>query len=200
MKKFIFSFLLIGTYAAFVIFTQPNSQNTVATVPAVVVQGQTGTDPLTIDIPAVPTPAPVVIPTPTPAPTPIPTPTPTPTPIPTPTPVPVPTPKPVPTPVPTPKPTGQYKDGTYNGSIADAFYGNVQVQVVISGGKISNVIFLDHPQDRGRSISINNYAMPILKTETIKVQNANVATVSGASATSGAFRESLAAALIKAKL
>lgn len=198
MKKFIFSFLLIGTYAAFVIFTQPNSQNTVATVPVVVVQGQKGTDPLTIDIPVVPTPAPVAIPIPTP--TPVPSPVPTPIPTPAPTPTPTPTPKPVPTPAPTPKPAGQYKDGTYTGPIADAFYGNVQVQVVISGGKITNVIFLDHPQDRGRSISINNYAMPILKTETIQAQNANVATVSGASATSGAFRESLAAALIKAKL
>ena len=37
---------------------------------------------------------------------------------------------------------GPYKDGTYTGSIADAFYGNMQVQAVIAGGKLTDVILL----------------------------------------------------------
>ncbi|HEX3096025.1 MAG TPA: hypothetical protein VHQ20_02810, partial [Patescibacteria group bacterium] len=37
---------------------------------------------------------------------------------------------------------GKYKDGTYTGSVADAYYGNIQVKAIISGGKITDVIFL----------------------------------------------------------
>ncbi len=142
-------------------------------------------------------------------PTPVSTPTPTPTPTPTLPPATIPTPAPAPqapapvtvsTPPPATKPTGQYRDGTYTGDSTDAYYGNVQVQVVVSGGKITDVQFLDHPQDRNRSIAINNYAMPILSSEAIQAQNANVNAVSGATATSGAFIQSLSSALVQAKI
>ena len=106
---------------------------------------------------------------------------------------------PLPTPSPTPTPRGLYKDGTYTGNVADAFYGNVQVQVAIANGKISNVIFLNYPQDRGRSVAINTQAMPFLKAEAIQAQNATVDIVSGATATSEAFRQSLASALVLAR-
>ncbi|MDD5318795.1 MAG: FMN-binding protein [Candidatus Pacebacteria bacterium] len=99
---------------------------------------------------------------------------------------------------PAPKPAGQYADGTYTGSAADAYYGNIQVQAVIQNGALADVIFLQHPSDRGTSIRINNYAMPILKQEAISAQNANVDTVSGASDSSQAFRQSLASALAQA--
>ncbi len=116
-----------------------------------------------------------------------------------PTPINKPTRTPIPTSVPTPKKNlGQYKDGQYIGSVADAYYGNVQVRVVIQDGRIVDVIFLDHPQDRRTSIENNNYAMPYLKQEAIQIQNANVDIISGATATSGAFRESLASALSQA--
>ena len=101
--------------------------------------------------------------------------------------------------VPTPKPTSQYKDGTYTGISADAYYGNIQVRVVIADGKISDVQFLDYPQDRGTSVRINTHAMPILRQEAIVAQNANVNTVSGATDSSGAFRQSLSSALSQAK-
>ena len=93
---------------------------------------------------------------------------------------------------------GQYKDGTYTGSVADAFYGNIQVQAVVSGGKITDVIFLQYPNDRSTSIAINTQAMPYLKQEAIAAQSANVAAVSGASDTSAAFQQSLQAALSQA--
>lgn len=92
-----------------------------------------------------------------------------------------------------------YKDGIYTGSVEDAFYGNVQVQATIASGKITNVSFLQHPGDRGRSILINSYAMPILSQEAVMSQSANVNAVSGASATSQAFTSSLASALSQAK-
>lgn len=91
-----------------------------------------------------------------------------------------------------------YKDGTYVGSSADAYYGNVQVQVIIKSGRIANVKFMDYPRDRGTSVEINSQAMPMLMTEAMQTQNAQVNGVSGATETSRAFRESLASALTQA--
>ena len=97
------------------------------------------------------------------------------------------------------KPKGLYKDGTYTGVSANAYYGYVQVQVKISGGKIADVAFLDYPQDRGTSREINSYAMPQLSQEAVQVQSAQVNGVSGASDTSAAFKQSLASALTQAR-
>lgn len=94
---------------------------------------------------------------------------------------------------------GMYKDGTYTGVDADAFYGIVQVQVTVSNGAITDVVFLSYPSDRSTSRQINSRAMPILKSETIAAQSANVRAVSGASDTSQAFIESLSSALSQAK-
>lgn len=92
-----------------------------------------------------------------------------------------------------------YKDGTYTGSVADAFYGTVQVQAVIQGGKVTNIQFLQYPNDQPESVSVNQAAMPSLKQEAIAAQNANVDIVSGATQTSNAFQQSLASALSQAK-
>jgi len=132
-----------------------------------------------------------------------PTPTPTPTaPAPVATP-PTPTPKAAPTPTPAtppaPKPAGLYTDGTYTGSVADAHYGNVQVEAIISGGKITDVQFLQYPNTHSTSVYINGQAMPYLKQEAIQAQSANVNIVSGATDTSMAFQQSLASALTQAK-
>lgn len=128
-----------------------------------------------------------------------PQPQPAPQPAPTPTPTPKPTPQPVPTPVPAPKPKGQYVDGTYKGGSADAYYGYIQVEAVISGGRLADVKFLQYPNDRSTSRYINSQAMPILKSQAIQAQSAQVDGVSGASDTSAAFQESLASALAQAK-
>lgn len=100
---------------------------------------------------------------------------------------------------PAPKPKGQYTDGTYTGSTVDAYYGLVQIQVVIQGGKLVTVNFLQYPNDRRTSQQINGQAMPYLKSEAIAAQSANVSGVSGASYTSAAFMESLGNALAQAK-
>jgi uncharacterized protein with FMN-binding domain len=105
---------------------------------------------------------------------------------------------PVSTPAPVATPTGRYKDGTYTGSVADAFYGNVQVQVTVSGGNITDVQFLQYPSDRSTSRFINSQAMPLLTQEAIQAQSAQVDGVSGATATSGAFIQSLQSALSQA--
>lgn len=103
-----------------------------------------------------------------------------------------------PAPVVSPQNNGQYRDGSYVGNVEDAFYGNVQVKVIISGGQINDVQFLDYPHDRNTSVRINTQAMPYLKQEAIQAQSANVDIVSGATATSEAFIQSLSSALSQA--
>ena len=104
-----------------------------------------------------------------------------------------------PPPTPAPKPKGQYVDGTYTGSVADAYYGNIQVEATVSGGKLTNVTFLQYPSDRSTSRYINSQAMPLLRQEAISAQSANVDGVSGATDSSQAFIESLSSALAQAK-
>ncbi|MEO6761150.1 MAG: FMN-binding protein [Candidatus Saccharimonadales bacterium] len=93
---------------------------------------------------------------------------------------------------------GQFKDGSYTGSIADAYYGSVQVLATITGGKISDVKFLQYPDSHDTSVYINQQAMPYLQQEAIQAQSSHVNTVSGATFTSQAFQQSLASALSQA--
>jgi uncharacterized protein with FMN-binding domain len=93
----------------------------------------------------------------------------------------------------------QFKDGTYTGTPADAYYGNVQVRAVISSGKLVSVAVLDYPADRSRSRAINSYALPQLATEVVRAQSASVNIVSGATLTSKAYMRSVASALAQAK-
>ena len=95
--------------------------------------------------------------------------------------------------------SGMYKDGTYTGTAADAYYGYIQVKAVISGGKLVDVQFLQYPSDQRESIRINTEAMPLLKQEALQAQSANVDIVSHATDSSQAFQESLASALSQAK-
>jgi len=104
----------------------------------------------------------------------------------------------------TPTPAGTtssslYKDGSYTGSTADAQWGYIQVKAIIQNGKITNVQFLQYPNERNRSIEINNYADPKLSSEAIQAQSAQVDVVTGATDTSDAFIQSLSDALSQAK-
>lgn len=139
-------------------------------------------------VPAKPTPAPIQKPIEKPTSTP------------TPQPATKPTPAPVPAPAPTPvsQPTG-YKNGTFTGKVADAYFGNLQVAAVISGGKLSDVKFLQYPNDQPQSLEISERSMPKLKSEAISSQSAKVDIISGATQTSEAFNETLADALLQAK-
>lgn len=91
-----------------------------------------------------------------------------------------------------------YKDGEYIGDIVNANYGNIQVKAIISGGKITDIQFLDYPKDRTTSQKINDKAMPVLISEAIKAQNSDVDVITGATFTSAAFKVSLRSALKKA--
>ena len=96
-------------------------------------------------------------------------------------------------------PSSRYKDGSYTGSVDDAQWGVVQVKAVITNGKITDVQFLQYPNDRNRSKDINSYADPQLSSEAIQAQSANVDIVTGATDSSDAFIQSLSDALSQAR-
>jgi uncharacterized protein with FMN-binding domain len=103
------------------------------------------------------------------------------------------------TPNATQTPGSLYRDGSYTGSVADAQWGVVQVKAIISNGKITDVKFLQYPNDRNRSIYINSIADPQLTSEAIQAQSANVDIVTGATDSSDAFMQSLSDALAQAQ-
>ena len=105
-----------------------------------------------------------------------------------------------PVPAATPAQTpGAFVDGSYTGTAANAYYGLVQVQANVQGGKLASVKVLQYPNDRRTSRYINSQALPILQHEAISAQDANVDTVSGATLSSDAFINSLGSALKQAR-
>ena len=103
------------------------------------------------------------------------------------------------TPEATQTPGALYRDGSYTGSVADAQWGVVQIKAIITNGKITDVQFLQYPNDRNRSIYINSIADPQLSSEAIQAQSANVDIVTGATDSSEAFIQSLSDALSQAR-
>jgi uncharacterized protein with FMN-binding domain len=86
-------------------------------------------------------------------------------------------------------------DGTYDGSVVNTRYGPQQVQVVISGGQISDVVVLQTQTADRKSQQISSRANPILREEVLSAQSAKVANVSGATYTSQSYIQSLQSAL-----
>jgi uncharacterized protein with FMN-binding domain len=81
------------------------------------------------------------------------------------------------------------------GSAIDTPYGTVQVKAQISGGKISNVIPVQMTNVGSLSTEIDRQAVPMLKSEVLSSQSANVNSISGATYTSEGYLTSLQAAL-----
>jgi uncharacterized protein with FMN-binding domain len=79
-------------------------------------------------------------------------------------------------------------------------YGDVQVKVVYSGRRITDVVTLHLTDSSGTSVAISDRAAPILRREALAAQSAQVDTVSGATYTSEGYRQSLQAALDAAHL
>ncbi|MCW3041524.1 MAG: putative FMN-binding protein [Solirubrobacterales bacterium] len=77
-------------------------------------------------------------------------------------------------------------------------YGNVQLKVTVSGGKITAVDALQVPQNDGKSVEINNYAVPLLQASALQAQSAQIDAVSGATYTSDSYQLALQSALDKA--
>jgi uncharacterized protein with FMN-binding domain len=94
-----------------------------------------------------------------------------------------------------PKAASGLAAGTFDGEVIDTRWGPVQVAVTIASGRITNVTTLTLPNDKQKSISINNRATPILRSEALSVQSANIDSVSGATYTSEGYAQSLQSAL-----
>ncbi len=92
----------------------------------------------------------------------------------------------------------KYRDGAYTGDVTDAIFGPYQVRAIIKNGKISDIEFLQYPNDVENSRKVSAFANPALKQEAIASQNAKVDIVSGATQTSDAFILSLQSALDQA--
>jgi uncharacterized protein with FMN-binding domain len=90
------------------------------------------------------------------------------------------------------------KDGSFTGQDFPNFYGDVQVQVIISGGRISDVKALQYPTDRPQSAYISSVAIPYLHDEVLKAQSAQIDIISGATFTSQSYAQSLQSALARA--
>jgi uncharacterized protein with FMN-binding domain len=82
-----------------------------------------------------------------------------------------------------------------NGTVAQTQWGPVQVRVRIAGNRITDVKALVYPTGSGRDQAINSYALPLLRQEVLSAQSARIDGVSGATVTTGGYRESLQAAL-----
>ncbi|XAS71852.1 FMN-binding protein [Micrococcaceae bacterium Sec5.1] len=84
---------------------------------------------------------------------------------------------------------------TYDGASVGTRFGTVQVQVTIQNGKITEVTPLQLTDAERKSAQISSRAAPVLRSEVLHAQSANVQTVSGATVTSEAYLTSLQAAL-----
>ena len=90
--------------------------------------------------------------------------------------------------------------GTFKGDTSQTRWGPVQVEIVVTNGKITDVKTLQYPNGDRRSQNISSQVIPWLQEETLQVQSANISGISGATYTSGGFQASLASALQKAGL
>jgi len=74
-------------------------------------------------------------------------------------------------------------------------YGDVQVEVTLSAGRITAVRALQYPQQSGRDQEINSQAIPQLESQVLSAQSARVDGVSGATYTTQGYLGSLQSAL-----
>ncbi len=96
--------------------------------------------------------------------------------------------------------TGGAASGTFTGDAVSTRWGDVQVQVTVSNGKMTKSEAIVYPQGNGRDQEINAYALPILAQEAVAAQSANIDAVSGATVTSDGYTSSLQSALDQAHL
>ncbi|MEY2580500.1 MAG: hypothetical protein QOE09_349 [Ilumatobacteraceae bacterium] len=85
-----------------------------------------------------------------------------------------------------------------DGTTIDTRWGPVQVEAVVSPtGQICNVDAIQSPNSHGKSVRINQQALPILHTEVMRAQSAGINGVSGATITSVGYARSLQSILDK---
>ena len=89
-------------------------------------------------------------------------------------------------------------NGKFTGPSVNVNYGNVQVQITVVNGRITDAIAVKAPS--GKNDRYTNMAVPILKQQTLAAQSANIKGASGASYTSYGWFTSLQGAMAQAGL
>lgn len=92
------------------------------------------------------------------------------------------------------------KSGTYTGDAETSQFSTIQVQVTVTSSKITAINVVQDSDNEEHSAQIDGYAIPILKSEALSAQSANIDSVSGATYTSQSYTASLQSALDKAGL
>src|SRR4029077_13518510 len=91
-----------------------------------------------------------------------------------------------------PAATGTCTGQTVDGPTVNTRWGPVQVEAVVSStGQICDVDAIQSPNDHGRSVRINQQALPILHDEVMDAQSASIDNVSGATITTRGYQQSL---------
>ncbi|MEO3867621.1 FMN-binding protein [Nonomuraea sp. B12E4] len=91
-------------------------------------------------------------------------------------------------------------DKVATGDIADTRWGPVQVELVLSGGRMTGIRVLRAPDSTHRDLAISSEALPMLNDEALAAQSAQIDAVSGATYTSEGYARSLQSALDRAGL
>ena len=100
----------------------------------------------------------------------------------------------------TPTATNPSGTGAYTGDAVETRWGAVQVEITVENGRITSADAVQFPTANRKDQQINAYAVPILNAEVVDVQSASIDAVSGATVTSGGYRDSLQSALDAAHL
>ena len=97
-------------------------------------------------------------------------------------------------------PAAGASSGTFTGDVVSTRWGDVQVQITVSDGKVTASEAVAYPHDNPRDQEINAYALPVLAQEVVTAQSAQIDAVSGATVTSDGYIGSLQSALDQAHL
>lgn len=109
-----------------------------------------------------------------------------------------PTPTPAKTPKPSKAPTGTLKDGTYDGDAIKFKFGTAQVEIVVSGGVITEVKALKLPTAGGYTKRVTTFFQTNIPARIVADQGWKISNVGGATYTSRAYSQSLQSAINQA--
>jgi uncharacterized protein with FMN-binding domain len=84
---------------------------------------------------------------------------------------------------------------TATGQVAQTRYGPVQVRIVETAGRLTDVTAIQLPSASSHSAEIAAHAAPILRSEALQANSARIDIVSGATYTSDGYAQSLQSAL-----
>ncbi|MCX5980176.1 MAG: FMN-binding protein [Chloroflexi bacterium] len=108
------------------------------------------------------------------------------------------TPTPTKTPKPSKAPTGTLKDGTYDGDAIKFKFGTAQVEIVVSGGVITEVKALKLPTAGGYTKRVTTFFQTDIPARIVADQGWKISNVGGATYTSRAYSQSLQSAINQA--